>query len=386
MKDKIKELIFICLVTITPTLLIWLPFFSKIENFWNIPLGRDGMATVVANYDGPLYIVVAKSLYDNEIIKKITSFPLPVEYYAAHFPLYPLLIRTLATFLGFPYSMLVSTVFSSIFCIYYFYKLAKTEVDNKKAAWLTFVFSIFPARWLITRSIGSPEPLLMGAILASTYYFIRKEYLKSALMGIIAQLTKSVGILLFIAYSITIFIENLKKASRIQKNIRVKLSDILKYSPLCLIPLSLIMVFTIYQIKFNDFFAYFHSGDNIHLFFPPFQVFNYSAAWVGTFWLEEIIFIYLVSAWGVVKLIKGKKIVFASIAGIFLFSILFVSHRDILRYLLPAVPFLFLAYKDTVLKKEFKPIVFLIIIPIYLFSLAFISQNKMPIADWGPLL
>lgn len=386
MKKTIKDLIFICLVTIIPTLLIWLPFFAKIENFWTIPLGKDGMATIVANYDGPLYIVVAKSLYDGEIIKKITSFPLPVEYYAAHFPLYPLFIKMLAFFLGFPYSMLISTVLSSIFCIYYFHKLAKTELDDNKAKWLTFIFSIFPARWLITRSVGSPEPFLLGAILASTYYFLRKEYLKSALMGAFAQLTKSVGILLFIAYSITIFIENLVKPSSIRKSKSLAFSDISKYFPLILIPLSLLIVFAIYQIKFNDFLAYFHSGDNIHLFFPPFQVFNYSATWVGTFWLEEIIFIYLISSWGIIKLVKDKKIVFASIAGVFLLSIFFVSHRDILRYLLPAVPFLLFAYKDILLKKEFRPIVFLIIVPIYLFSLAFISQNKMPIADWGPLL
>ena len=386
MKKKIKDLIFICLITIIPTLLIWLPFFAKIENFWTIPLGKEGMATVVANYDGPLYIVVAKSLYNTEVIKQITSFPLPVEYYAAHFPLYPLLIRTLATFLGFPYSMLLSTVLSSIFCVYYFYKLAKIELDDNKAKWLTFIFSIFPARWLITRSVGSPEPLLLGAILASTYYFLRKEYLKSALMGALAQLTKSVGILLFIAYSITIFIENLARISSIKKSKRLAFSDISKYLPLVFIPSSLLIVFAIYQVKFNDFLAYFHSGDNIHLFFPPFQVFNYSAPWVGTFWLEEIIFIYLVSAWGIIKLAKDKKTVFASIAGVFLLSIFFVSHRDILRYLLPATPFLLFAYKDILLKKEFRPIILLIIIPIYLFSLAFISQNKMPIADWAPLL
>jgi Gpi18-like mannosyltransferase len=282
--------------------------------------------------------------------------------------------------------MLLSTVLSSIFCVYYFYKLAKIELDDNKAKWLTFIFSIFPARWLITRSVGSPEPLLLGAILASTYYFLRKEYLKSALMGALAQLTKSVGILLFIAYSITIFIENLARISSIKKSKKLAFSDISKYLPLVFIPSSLLIVFAIYQVKFNDFLAYFHSGDNIHLFFPPFQVFNYSAPWVGTFWLEEIIFIYLVSTWGIIKLAKDKKTVFASIAGVFLLSIFFVSHRDILRYLLPATPFLLFAYKDILLKKEFRPIILLIIIPIYLFSLAFISQNKMPIADWGPLL
>lgn len=386
MRKKIKDLVFICLITIIPTILVWLPFFLKIDKFWNIPLGKDGMATIVANYDGPLYIVVAKSLYQKEIIKQIISFPLPTEYYAAHFPLFPLLIRLIAPLSGYPYAMLLATVISSLFCIYFFFKLAKEQLGEKDAKWITFIFSIFPARWLITRSIGSPEPLLLGLIIASIYYFNKKEYLKSAIIGILAQLTKSVGILLFIAYFIAITTQYLKRLTVFKQGKNPNPIKFTKYLPITLIPFSLILLFIFYQIRLNDFFAYFHSGDNIHLFFPPFQVFNYSAPWVGTFWLEEIIFIYLIGGWGIIRLFKERKIVFASIAGVFFLSIIFVSHRDIMRYFLPAVPFLFFAYKDTLLKKEFRPLFILIIIPIYLFTIAFISQNKMPIADWRPLL
>jgi len=386
MKKKIRDFIFISLITIIPTLLIWLPFFAKIESFWTIPLGKDGMATIVANYDGPLYIVIAKSLYNTEIIKQITSFPLPVEYYAAHFPLFPLLIRLIAPLFGFPYAMLLTTIFTSIFCIYFFYKLAKTKLNESQAKWLTFIFSIFPARWLITRSIGSPEPLFVGAIIASVYYFREKKYLLSGIMGMVAQLTKSPGILLFVAYIIAIFIQESSRLTNLKQEKKINSLNLLKYLPILLIPLSLIIIFIIYGIRFNDFFAYFHSGDNIHLFFPPFQVFNYSSHWVGTFWLEEVIFVYLLSSWGIIKLFKNKETILATVSTIFFASILFVAHRDIIRYLLPAVPFLIWGYKDILLKKEFRPVIFLIIIPIYLFAIGFISQNKMPIADWAPLL
>lgn len=115
-------------------------------------------------------------------------------------------------------------------------------------------------------------------------------------------------------------------------------------------------------------------------------MFNYSSPWVGTFWLEEIVLIYILGGWGVLNLFKQKKITMALVSGLFFISILFVTHRDIGRYFLPAVPFLLIAYEKVITKNEFKIILALIAIPIYLFAIAFISQNKMPIADWGPLL
>ena len=83
--------------------------------------------------------------------------------------------------------------------------------------------------------------------------------------------------------------------------------------------------------------AYFHSGDNIHLQLTPFRVFDTSQAWVGTLWLEEIIWIYFIGAIGIYY--AYKKTVFGDIwGGIFYTVILFVSHRDISRYSLPLVP------------------------------------------------
>lgn len=137
--------------------------------------------------------------------------------------------------------------------------------------------------------------------------------------------------------------------------------------------------------------------------FPPFSVFNYSAPWVGTFWLEEVVFVYLLGILGVLKLmtpfhsnkgdisasdavIKEKDSVVSWFTGIFIFSILFVAHRDIVRYALPAVPFIIKAYSNTLVTKEFKIAFAIIIIPIFLFSLAYISQNTMPISNWAPFL
>jgi len=202
----------------------------------------------------------------------------------------------------------------------------------------------------------------------------------------VSVLTKSPGVLLFIALFTTIIAPRLKTLATRGIKIFIKNLRLKKTWGLGLIPVGLLIVFSIYSYTFGDFFAYFKSGDNIHLFFPPFQIFNYSAPWVGTFWLEEIIFVYLLGAIGVHKLksLKNKSLYYYSL--IFFTSILFIAHRDIMRYALPITPLMLIAYKDTILSKEFKIAFGIIIIPIFLYSLAFISQNAMQISNWAPFL
>jgi len=365
MWPKVQKLLLLGVFSFVPTLLIWLPLLFRLPSFWKIPLPTDGLATIVANYDGPLYLVVAKTFYNKEKIKTTYQFPLPTEYYTAHFPLYPSLIRVGSAVTNFPYSMLLITLASSFLAIYFFYKLTGN-------LFLTFVFSIFPARWLIVRSVGSADPLFIAAVIASLYFFKNKKYLWAGIWGAIAQATKSPAILLFISYA-AYFI--------FTKNYNFK-----KILPIFLIPASLLLVFTLYWVVQGDFFGYFRSGDNIHLFFLPFSIFNYSTPWVGTFWLEEIIFVYLLGALGTLQLFKQKNYEYAIFSAIFFLSTLFVSHRDLIRYSLPLVPFMILAFSETILKKEFRIVLGIIIIPIYLFSLAYISQNVMPISNWAPFL
>lgn len=378
MGKKNSKLLLILGFTLIPTILIWLPFFLRLDSFWGIPLPQGGMATIVSNYDGPLYLVAAKTLYNKALISAGFQFPLPTEYYTAHFPLFPLLTRLFGTLINYPYAMLIVTLASSFLAILFFEKLISQYVDKKSAMFLTFLFSIFPARWLIVRSVGSADPLFVAGIIASVYYFKNKKFWLSGLWGMIATFTKSPGILLFGGYGIYYLLESLRN-KKLHFNLK-------KSYPLLLIPAALVLVFLFYGFTQGDFFAYFHSGDNIHLGFPPFQIFNYASPWVGTYWLEEIIFIYAIGAIGIYKLFQKKEFELAAFAGLFYLMILFVSHRDLLRYFLPVVPFLFVAFSDVLTKKEVKIALAVIAIPIYLYSLAFVSNNVMPISNWAPFL
>jgi len=384
MTKRIGELIIVALTAILPTLLLWLPFIFRLETFWGIPLTNGGMATIVANYDGPLYMVVAKTLYNADLIRNY-PLTLPIEYYAAHFPLYPAFIRLFAGIFGYTYSMLFVTNISAVVAIFYFYKFIK-EFVGKHALFVVFVFSIFPARWLISHSVGSADPLFVACILASVYHFRKSQYLYAGLWGALAGFTKSPAILLFLAYFAYLATHKIKNIISGSFGAWVKSLDVVKTFPIFLIPLAIISVFLIYKQTFGNFLAYFNSGNNIHLFFPPFQIFNYKQSWVGTFWLEEIIFVYFFGALGLTKLIKKKEYLLSWFVGIFFVSILFVSHRDLIRYSLPIVPFLYIAFSDYLTKAEFKYIFAVLVIPIYLFSLVFISQNVMPISDWAPFL
>jgi Gpi18-like mannosyltransferase len=385
MLKNLKIPVIVAIFTLMPTLFIWIPFFLRLPSFWGIPLPTAGMETVVANYDGPLYLVVAKTLYNRALISSNFQFPLPTEYYAAHFPMFPLLIRLFGIFMNYPYSMLLTTLISGFLAILFFHKLISQYVNKNDALFLTFAFSVFPARWLTVRSVGSADPLFVAAVIASLYYFKNKNYWGAGLWGLVAQLTKSPGILLFAGF-LTYFLIPLFKNKVVLGKKWLDGLDIYKSYPIFLIPIGLIIVFSIYAFTTGNFWAYFYSGDNIHLFFPPFSIFNFSAPWVGTFWLEEIIFIYLIGAIGVIRLFNKREYELASFSSIFFCLTLFIAHRDLLRYSLPLLPFLYVAFHDWLIKREFKIAFILILIPIYLYSLVFISQNVMPISNWTPFI
>jgi Gpi18-like mannosyltransferase len=388
MGKRVNLYLALSIFAIIPTLLVWAPFLLRIEKFWNIPIPNQGIATVVSNYDGPMFLVVAKTFYDKSLISQNFAFNLPTEYYAAHFPLYPALIRLFSPLMGYPYSMLFVTLASSVMANFFFYLLAKRHLESRDALWLTFVFSIFPAKWLIVKSIGSAEPLFVSLVIASIYFFDKKSYLPAGLFGALAQLTKPPAILLFIAYFLYLFTTGVKNlaAHSIFRPISLSPRVIKILFDISFIPASLLLLFLFYKIRMGDFFAYFHSGDNIHLFFPPFQIFNYSAPWVGTFWLEDVILIYLVGLTALVKLVETKKTAMAWFTGIFLTSLFFVSHRDLMRYALPILPFVYIAFSETITKNSFKLIMAILLIPVYIFSVVYISQNIAPISDWRPFL
>jgi len=400
---KLRPYIIISLLTILTTIILWSPFIAT-NNF----------DTVIRHWDGPLYIIPAKTLYNvNDPLIQQNILGLTDKYFAAHLPGYPLTLRFLAPFVGYPKSTVLSTLLTSIALFCAFYYINKKLRLTTKPFILTLVFMFLTPRFFVVRSIGSPEPLFLLALLLSVYFFVARNYLFAGLLGALAVITKTPGILLWFAYIAFFCVEYVR-------NKKIPLSAFF----LLLIPGGLLGVFTLYHFQYGDFFAYFNSGDNLHLTIPPYQVFNSSASWVGTAWLEDILYIYFLYGYTLLELLRrlglhiyrSKNIVamfihrvkerfrltfgiegftsdqdrFYAVAAcfvaVFYIAVVSIVHKDISRYSLPILPFALITFEKFFTSRKFQLLLLLLIPAIYMYAWNLMGENVMPNANWGPFL
>jgi len=374
---KISPYILVALLTGLSTIILWLPFLLRQSSWFGLKIENSNFLYIYKNYDGPLYIVPAKTLYQPDQINLMNiDIKFPAKYFAAHFPLYPLLIRItqeIGVVGGYLKSMVFVNLLATILVGLFFYYFLKHLRLSGNPFLLTVIFLMLP-RFLIVRSIGSPESLFILAILLSLYFFEKEKFLLAGIFGGLATMTKSPGIILFLAYGLTAM-EQYWKTKKFNW----------RWLLLGLIPLGLLGVFGLYLIQYKDFFAYFHSGDNIHLV-APFSVFNFQKTWVGTAWLEDIIFyffLYLITAFSIRK-IKYRSLFYFSL--VFLIATIFVQHRDIARYSLPLWPFACIAFEKFFTSRRFLIIFAVLLIAIYFYGWNFLLFNIMPIGEWKPFL
>lgn len=337
-----------------------------------LKIQKSGFDYIYRNYDGPLYVTAAKSFYAD------TS-----KYYAAHLPFYPALIkggREVLDFvglnkdsLGYLKSMVGVNILATaaLACLFYF--VVKKFKITQNPVMLTVILLFLP-RFLVVRTVGAPESLFMLLTLASLYFFEREKYLWAGLFGGLAVMTKSPGILLFGAYSLVIA-EKLYKEKKVDYH----------WSWILLIPVGLLAVFLIYWFRMGDFFAYFNSGDNIHLVFP-YSVFDFQKTWIGTAWLEDTLFYFVLYGLTVLALWRSKHRSFFYFSVVFFLATLFIQHRDISRYSLPLWPMALIAHEKFFTSRKFLIVFGVVLFGIFMYTWNFIIYNIMPIADWAPFL
>lgn len=364
----------IAFMVVISTIILWLPFLIKTNNWFGLNISNANFSYIIKNYDGPLYIIPAKTWYDPKLIDNLhLELHLSPQYFVAHLPLYPLLIKLFALFLGYLKSMVFVNVLFTVLLAGFIYYVSKKWGFTSKPLWLTFVFLFLP-RLLVIRSIGAPESLFILLILLSLISFEAKKYFLSGIFGGLATMTKTPGILLFAAYFLTL-LEKFYQTKKIE----------IRWLYLLLIPLGLLAVFTIYASKFGDFFAYFHSGAFVPLVFP-FSVFNFQKPWVENAWLEDIVFYFFLYLLTVINLYRSKYRSFYYFCLVFFVSTTFVQHRDISRYSLPIWPLACIAFERFFTSKKFLLAIILLLPAIYLYSWNFITANILPISNWKPFL
>ncbi|MCX6726401.1 MAG: hypothetical protein NTY75_01130 [Candidatus Shapirobacteria bacterium] len=371
---KYRPYFLLLLATIIPALFIWYGFYLNLPKSLGFP--PTTLETIYANYDGPNYMIISKCWYNQDCIRQSYSLPIPLEYYPAHLPGFPLVIKYFSLFVNTPKAMLLATLFGSLLLTLVSFQFFKLFLNPRKSFWLAILFIFFPARLFITRLVGAPESWFISLILLSVIYYRQKSFFISAIFAALAQLFKSPGILLFATYGL-IFLIEFFKTRKINFNFAYYL----------LIPLTVLGIFYVYYLQTGDFLAYFHSGDNIHLFLLPYSVFISNRSWINTIWLEDVLYLILLGLIGVSKLYKKFKMSIIFIfPALFLLATIFVAHRDISRYLSPIYPFIFVAFSKYLTKKPFKYL-FLILFPaIILYTINFLIGNTAPITSWAPYL
>jgi len=355
MTERYKNWLILGLVAILSTIVVWL---------------GTGVSSAFKNFDGPLYVAVAQTWYDKEAIGGKFSFPLPLEYYPAHLPLYPALIWGASVGLQNPFwAMLFVTLIGSVAGAILFYEIAKSKKwDNPLFLSLLWLF-VWPRMWAV-RSVGSPETWFIAFIMTSLWMFEKKKYWLSGILGALAIWTKSPAVLLIPTYLLIASINKIKGFKA--------------YIPIGIMVLAGVGLFGFFRLRTGDFFAYFHTGDNIHLGLP-FGIFDSNKTWVGNAWLEDILWIYLIAMIGIVRAWQKDRL-WAIWGGLFLSVIIFVSHRDIARYSLPLVPVVILGFSDLMKPRWVKIILLLMLIPLYFYTVNFVKFNVMPIQNWGEFL
>ena len=376
---RIYSYLILTSIVLISSLVLWSPFVLKTTNLLGINISEPGFLTIYKHYDGPLYVVPAKTFYNPQAIKNLhLEMTAPTKYFAAHLPLYPALIRVVKEIgifgqLGYLKSMLSVNLLATIGLVLFFYYLLKKFKLTKNPLVLASVLLFLP-RFLVVRSVGAPESLFILMILLSLFFFEKDRFWLARVFGGLGTMTKTPGLLLFGAYGL-VFIERLLKDRKINWN----------WLGILLIPLGLLSVFGIYAIQYKDFLAYFHSGDNIHLVFP-YSVFNFQKTWVGTAWLEEIIFYYFMYGLSVIYLKDSKYRSFFYFGLVFFTATLFVQHRDISRYSLPLWPLALIAFEKFFTSKRFLLICIILLPAIFLYAWNLLLYNVMPISDWAAFL
>lgn len=364
------------LVVLTSTLLVWAPFLTRSSQWFGLNIKDSNFQYVYKHFDGPLYIIPAKSLYaikDIQALNRDSSLAQNPLYYAAHLPLYPLFIRLFAPVLGYLKSMLAVNLLFSVLTAGFFYFFLKKFNLTRHPLLLSAVFLLLP-RFLVVRSVGAPESLFLFLLLTSLYFFEKGSYWLAGLLGGLSVMAKTPGALLFPAYGL-VFLEQFLKTKKIK----------LSWSGILLIPLGFLAICLLYAVRMHDFFAYFHSGDNIHLVYP-FAVFNFQKNWVGTAWLEDVLFYFFVYGLAAYELKDSKYRSFFYFSLVFWVATLFVQHRDISRYSLPLWPLACIAFERFFTSERFRVIGIILLLGVFAYAWNFMAYNVMPINEWLPFL
>ena len=159
------------------------------------------------------------------------------------FPLYPLLIRLFAVFIGdYLFSAMVVSNLASVLAVLLFYKLVSKDYTSNNAIRAVFYFLVFPTAYFL--SAAYTESLFVFLSIASFYYAREGRWFLAGVFGGLASTTRITGVVLFPALIIEYWV---------QKRGQMRFKEI---GWLLLIPLCFSVYLIINYVTFGDAFAF----------------------------------------------------------------------------------------------------------------------------------
>lgn len=378
---NLRNLLIIFLASLISSLIITIFYNVFPPKNFEIHAPHGFNEVIERNYDGPIYVVLAKSLYDKLTISSINFNKLPPGYYANHFPLFPLLIRISSLIFGNYYRslILVTWFFSAAYAIAFYYFLINLKI-TKYPLLLSLISLFIPPRSLAVRTVGGTEPLFIFLLIICLYFWLKKRYLISMIIGILLVLVRPPGFYLFFVFISLCFWDWHQQHYKFSNLVLI----IKNRWPLILMPLTLLGLFIFYQHVFGDFWAYFKTGTgtNIHFRILPFA----SVLESNTPAVEGFIYLFLVYLIGIYSLWKQGLKEISIFSLVYLLPNIFMNVDDVHRYLLPIAPFcLAIGYQSLFRKKVFYYFFTIYLIGVYIYTLSLLPRRMFHYWDYANL-
>jgi Gpi18-like mannosyltransferase len=329
---------------------------------------------VYKNWDGPSYILAAISLYDPQVAYDnnfINSGDIRPDWtwLPAHFPLYPLLIRSVASIgVGYFQSMLLVSVMFTLFAYLAMYELLKYLKISKYPLLLTLPFIYLSPRWFTVSHVGGTESMFLFFVIMFLLYVAKGRHTVAALYIGLAQLTRPHAAFFGIGMAIIALVQLIRT-----RDLRTVVRT---YYPYLIMPVAILAIFSFYRLQTGNFWAFFDAISlTKNLQSIPFRTFSFPASNIETFWQEVNAYDYVLYLGAALFMFKKKLWQFGVIALTFFIPLIFLQHSDISRYAIPLLPFAFIAYSEVIEKKEFTWATILMSPAIMMYAINFMDHN-----------
>jgi hypothetical protein len=333
------------LLAMITLLLAWAPFlfFSRMD-------------IVVRHFDGPNYLVVAKTFYVPPR-SPLPAYALTPWYFAVHPPLYPFVLRVCSLFGGWKAGLFLATGLLAIASAAAFALYANEAVPEIPVVLAVLAFLFLPARMFLYRALGASEALMSLLVVLAVLAWRKGRAEWALFAAALSTITRTNGILVVAVLCVALLVAG-----------RVKTAFV--GGALAAVPL--LLLFSWHRFLFGDFFALLHAHDESaggagRLTFP-FAFIGEMAArndWETAEMLPGLHLFFILCAarlW-----VKGDRLEAGLIAAhVALFSLL--RERDLARYYLTVAPFaVVVAWRDVWSRPRIAAAVLVVLAPLSVF-------------------